>query len=91
MPSSPQHTPGPWTLVLGQRGEAWVEAQQGDILVAECTENAKANATLIAAAPEMLAALTDLLYVAEEEGLEHAWGPAVEAARKALDKASTAV
>lgn len=57
MPSSPQHTPGPWTLVLGQRGEAWVEAQQGDILVAECMENAKANATLIAVAPELLAML----------------------------------
>jgi hypothetical protein len=59
-----KHTPGPWVVVMSDL----IKARNGDF-VADCeatpphlrpappTEEAKANARLIAAAPDMLAAL----------------------------------
>ena len=49
-----QHTPGPW--YLNPRG--WVVQSTGDIVTRlECSNNKEADARLIAAAPELLAAL----------------------------------
>lgn len=68
-----KHTPGPWTLGNGEVRIRTEKNEQGrSILVAECytTGNAgrypkyeerKANARLIAAAPELLEALKKLL------------------------------
>lgn len=54
-----KHTPGPWRI--GNAGSAVFQAT-GIKLVADLArlENHKANAQLIAAAPELLAALRDL-------------------------------
>ena len=55
------HTPGPWTLHVGSGREAYIEAMEGDVLIAECHDGeAEANARLIAAAPELLEALLEI-------------------------------
>ena len=51
------HTPGPWHL--NPRG--WVVQSTGDIVTRlECSNNKDADARLIAAAPELLAALESI-------------------------------
>ena len=53
-PAAAQHTPGPW--YLNPRG--WVVQSTGDIVTRiECSNNKEADARLIAAAPDLLAAL----------------------------------
>ena len=55
------HTPGPW-VVRTTGLSSYVEAREGDISIAECHDDcSEANARLIAAAPEMLEALKDVL------------------------------
>lgn len=55
-----QHTPGPWSVVVRS-------AYTGNYLVKEAgPEDDYANARLIAAAPELLSALTDLLRYCSE-------------------------
>ena len=54
MSSPRQHTPGPWHL--NPRG--WVVQSTGDIVTRlECSDNKDCDALLIAAAPDLLAAL----------------------------------
>lgn len=50
------HTPGPWRI--GNAGKA-IFPPQGIAMIADCAgcDNARANARLIAAAPDLLAAL----------------------------------
>lgn len=69
------HTPGPWTV--GGSHDCIIEANNGKTMVAECvgpltdTEktydqlrvDAQANARLIAAAPELLAALKSVIAI----------------------------
>ena len=61
------HTPGPWQIhrANSSRRGYDVETANGRRLVAFNLSN-EANARLIAAAPELLAALTDLIALAEE-------------------------
>ena len=66
------HTPGPWTLKYAHCGDVGIKADGG--LIAECfcdirradehsTAEAGANARLIAAAPDLLAALQGMCSV----------------------------
>jgi hypothetical protein len=98
------HTPGPWTIsphntfyilsptgavgAVFNRAHLTLEAEGRERLVAEC----EANARLIAAAPELLDALTDILRIARAATL-HSGGDhnkkriakAVAAIRKATE------
>ena len=67
-----EHTPAPWevgsttTLFNGTSYEVQAsEIMSGDDTVALCTNYSAADAALIAAAPELLAALLNLLQIAE--------------------------
>lgn len=85
------HTPGPWEQ-CGQLVRTQFNGE-GGFLVAECSMTLRqygANAALIAAAPDLLAALEDL--VANQNGCplpsyEAGWNAAMEAAQAALKKA----
>jgi hypothetical protein len=63
----PTHTPGPWEQGVGDEGEAQVYGSDGyrRIILAStenfriATDESKANARLIAAAPELLDALKE--------------------------------
>lgn len=82
--SKTKHTPGPWgasgTVVRADNGQGAVIAELGKVRDVNL-----ANAALIAAAPELLRALEDLLAVHEtKRNLAHdVW----EAARAAIAKA----
>jgi hypothetical protein len=58
-----KHTPGPWQCFETEAGEARINPVRGGFLVAKCDtrnpfdEEQRANARLIAAAPELLEAL----------------------------------
>lgn len=54
-----QHTPGPWTAFKDMLGKWHVDHEDGHCIIQG--EKAEANARLIAAAPELLAALQNLL------------------------------
>jgi hypothetical protein len=69
-----QHTPGPWRIRGGLNGDGTVEAVTNNRGVAWPidigTDEGEANARLIAAAPELLAALKNVrLYLAKHEHL----------------------
>lgn len=87
---STQHTPGPWhrnirangkypTIFAGRNQHVAVASQQKD------TAETEANIDLIAAAPDMLAALKEIAGIADDDGvpdcLEH------KIARAAIAKA----
>lgn len=78
-------TPGPWCVVLGKNRS--VAPVGGGQRVALCNYDngptEKANARLIAAAPDLLNALTVLANAAESFGIP------VDAARAAITKATT--
>ena len=67
------HTPGPWRTDGLYDGPRVYVAGPDDITVARCNhaertnEQAEANARLIAAAPELLAALRDFLKYSEKK------------------------
>ena len=91
------HTAGPWEAVGNLVRTCRKEDGRGGFLVAECPANIGnriQDARLIAAAPELLEALTDLIELAApvytvrcEDGSEitHPW---VKAARAAIAKAT---
>lgn len=63
-----RHTPGPWWSVgtgvlAGDKNDPQVIAstETGDVMNVEASEEQEANARLIAAAPELLAALLDCI------------------------------
>lgn len=64
------HTPGPWKAVdafVENNPNRWLVARGGwgGPNIADCGPGAEADARLIAAAPELLAAIEDLLFTAE--------------------------
>jgi hypothetical protein len=73
-----KHTPGPWLADL-HAGTVYAHLAKFSPVVARTdgTSNMRANTRLIAAAPDLLAALHDLLSEAE------AWGVKMEAFTKA--------
>ena len=94
-----EHTPGPWSYYAGeaQPNPYWrnYRLYVGERLVAEigCTNavgDGDANARLIAAAPELLAALTALVGHADlgEVDLEPEEQAALASARAAIEKAT---
>lgn len=90
-----KHTPGPWAatpcLDVGRYGPPWTIRVDKQTVVASLigaalhrgAETAEANARLIAAAPDLLAALKELLPM-WESGIREPW---VERARAAIAKA----
>ncbi len=96
--NKPKYAPGPWHLDTWGTGREFVVENcnqgYGAYTIAEIPESlgsdytpemTKANAQLIAAAPELLEALED--YVKVHEFLGHADRPHYQAARKAIAKA----
>ena len=84
-----QHTPGPWiavneTLVRGPHGEA-ICATKWTAYPSD--PNFASNARLIAAAPELLAALEDLFALAETDESGRIYGATLDKARAAIAKA----
>jgi len=97
---SAQHTPGPWSV---NSKAALIDPPDGESIClmrwptnVRSEEETKANARLIAAAPELLEALTGIL--AEYEDRKSQWGDeylwdkhedkeAIESARAAINKA----
>lgn len=89
------HTPGPWSVEIDHQTEtpefirAYHKGEMFDIAsLSDETEDIKANARLIAAAPDLLAALDDLLSYLE--GYDHDYpeaAPKFDRARAAIAKA----
>jgi len=80
---SAAHTPGPWEAVASPESVHFdwrVQAKR--LYVGICTDNSEGDARLIAAAPELLAALQFA-----EQMLAHMGGP-VEQARAAIARAT---
>lgn len=79
------HTPGPWRLELANSG-ARIAADKDTHICAALAGN-RANARLIAAAPEMLAALKEVVRFVDSVGSEHINRVPFAAARAAIAKA----
>jgi hypothetical protein len=86
------HTPGPWTMTEQGSPSAYVEDSETSIGIessdrrvaaVEGWDNALDNARLIAAAPDLLAALETMLRTPNDLAL----GPAIAQARAAIAKA----
>ena len=92
-----KHTPGPWEAIGNLVRSPMAKDLGSGVMLAECadrwfqkvnSEEAKANARLIAAAPEQNKALIDLLELVEElDCLAAANDPRAIAARSAIAKA----
>lgn len=85
------HTPGPWTFrAQGEANEYCLMTADGRWLLAflhngeEWTAKQVANARLIAAAPDLLAALKDM-ETARHNGFDLPWGTVSQAIKKAED------
>lgn len=88
-----QHTPGPWEAVGSLVRTRLTAGEREGLLVADCyrgsywtPETREANTRLIAAAPDLLAALRDCVRSMEQVGVWHE--PAISAARAALERAT---
>jgi hypothetical protein len=84
-----KHTPGPWearrrSLIIGAVYEVWAYIPES-IPITEVSNGA--NARLIAAAPELLEALKDLLFFCEEMDPKAAWLEPWNKAKAAIAKA----
>ena len=85
-----KHTPAPWTV----NPKAKTNIRHGNLTIANCSsthdgsreEEEIANAKLIAAAPELLGALEELMKVYEQNGQLLSFD--VNIARKAIKKAT---
>lgn len=93
-----KHTPGPWNTSGAYRDSVYKDKiAEGGLLLADCRvserppEVCEANARLIAAAPELLFALRELVAEADEhpgwEGHPHADTAGFQFARAAIAKA----
>jgi hypothetical protein len=91
-----KHTPAPWGIEIAADGlNKWVGCSRYSVAtIAELPNQvnigeADANARLIAAAPELLEALTNLCGLAEKRpGSLHEYKAAVDSARAAIAKAT---
>lgn len=79
------HTPGPWASKKIFTGSYHIQAGEQVVAHAGYEDRAEANARLIAAAPDLLAALQGLL-----DGFSDYVGPNINAARAAIAKATGA-
>jgi hypothetical protein len=92
-----EHTPGPWVVALSPvretlcvvGGETWICGElQANNHTRMDSEECEANARLIAAAPELLANLTNLVGLAERRCRSlHEYKAALDDARAAIAKA----
>ena len=97
-PQKTTHTPAPWGIEIAADGmNKWVGCPRYSVAtIAELPNKvnigeADANARLIAAAPELLEALTNLCGLAEKRpGSLHEYKAAVDSARAAIAKATGA-
>ena len=81
-----QHTPGPW--YVGLREDQTIFTQNLRVASVECPRKEwKANARLIAAAPDMLAALQAIAATSTEEDAETALGNIQMICRAIITKA----
>jgi hypothetical protein len=81
-----QHTPGPW--YVGLREDQTIFTQNLRVASVECPRKEwKANARLIAAAPDMLAALQAIAASSTEEDAETALGSIQMICRAIITKA----
>lgn len=74
-----KHTPGPWAAEPMTGRGAWIKAENGTWTALSCGDTdleAEANARLIAAAPELLAAVKALEWSGEREWSDGKSGPA---------------
>lgn len=89
--NEPKFTPGPWSLLFNDKTKVVLEQQGVAVFVADTyacftksEEEQKANAALIAAAPEMYEGLKEIRDVMEKDGR---FCRTVEAIDKLLKKA----
>lgn len=91
-----KHTPGPWKLCFSRWANAPAEVFKGTQLIASVEQDESpdspalaANARLIAAAPDLLHAIRELLGCTELnlEEIDDTTAEAIEIAQKALAKA----
>lgn len=92
-----KHTKGPWRkcspaskrnngqriIIVGANDRAI-----GDVWTLD--EEGQANARLIAAAPDLLAALQDMVALVQEKGMPARWAKTLNKSRAALSKATPA-
>ena len=86
------HTPGPWAASLAEwhNGAPWlIGAPVSEYLPAEAERHIgnaykEANARLIAAAPDLLAALEILQAAIDADGVPVGWGIVADKARNAI-------
>lgn len=94
------HTPGPWSLY--QSNKLCIESPSGNIALCNLARENFDDAKLIAAAPDLLAALValttnkhlslgDLVYTIRERELEGWEGPSVVAWSEAVTAAKAAI
>jgi len=94
MTMTTHHTPGPWNVtgLYVREQDGGLVASINDLWHGQKTPKAEknANARLIAAAPDLLAALEELLWSASRTSLETDgdYSNAFTAARAAIDKAT---
>lgn len=87
------HTPGPWTQDTSHSDDReGVSIWAKDVIVADAVDdqhgNAKANAALIAASPEMIRALVSIMFAAEHGEITRETLTAIKTmARNAIRKA----
>ena len=83
------HTPGPWTYGPDEKGDGVVSAPDYGPICYPLDDNYDANGALIAAAPDLAAALQAILdaHDIEDDSRYPAIDDAVDAAHEALQKA----
>ncbi len=78
-----KHTPGPWTAE--EREDAVWNIRSSLGLVARCPEFEEADARLIAAAPDMIAALERVTHIIERLSLKEVKGKSLDDLNSAYD------
>ena len=73
------HTPGPWQLSAQSVAPEWLLVIKGEVIIANVNEDLRqeANARLMAAAPDLLAALEAVLADVQDIDNDHALTPQV--------------
>jgi hypothetical protein len=101
MSTANSHTPGPWSPFLGERAEyPGIDHDHGSLIIfgengelcgirGKTKQERQANAYLIAAAPDLLEALEEIVINAHKnyEGSMDIYPEAIEIAREAIRKA----
>ena len=90
-----KHTPGPWGVIIGDAGPIVFSGNKGS-MVATCTKRItsterESNARLIAAAPELLEALQDMIDSVIVLDVTESERSLVSAAENAIAKARSAI